>query len=103
VAGRALSEDALTVNVWTPSGPAPSEGWPVYIYIHGGWLQIGNPAMTDKNNGADLLDEGGVKVSIDLETTPRADQKVVLVAVAYRLSLFVSDSPLNNLSGTLTA
>ncbi|WWD16929.1 hypothetical protein CI109_101361 [Kwoniella shandongensis] len=31
VAGRELSEDALTVNVWTPVGEPPREGWPVII------------------------------------------------------------------------
>ncbi|WVQ85117.1 hypothetical protein IAT38_007282 [Cryptococcus sp. DSM 104549] len=74
VAGRTISEDALTVNIWTPTGEPPEGGWPVFVYLHGGWLQIGNPAMTDKNNSADLLDEAGMKV--------------VIVAVAYRLSLF---------------
>lgn len=59
--GRPLSEDALTVNVWTPTGSPPEGGWPVCVYLHGGWSQIGNPAMTDKHNGADLLDEAGVK------------------------------------------
>jgi hypothetical protein len=63
VAERQLSEDSLTVNVWTPAGEAPRGGWPVYAYLHGGWLQIGNPAFTDKNNPADLLGDAGMKVS----------------------------------------
>jgi carboxylesterase type B len=30
------------LNIWTPAEAAPTEGWPVLFYIHGGFLQWGN-------------------------------------------------------------
>lgn len=73
VPGATLSEDALTAQVWAPAGTPPAGGWPVWVFIHGGWLQIGNPGMTDASNLADYIDE----------VTP-----VVAVIPAYRLSVF---------------
>ena len=35
------SEDCLTLNVWTPAEPAPVEGWPVMVFIHGGSFLVG--------------------------------------------------------------
>lgn len=66
------SEDCLLVNVWTPPGPAPEGGWPVWLFIHGGWLQIGNPAMTIMNDPVDLV---GV-------------MPAVVVVPGYRLGVF---------------
>lgn len=37
------SEDINYVNIWVPSGTPPPGGYPVFIYIHGGWLQYGDP------------------------------------------------------------
>ncbi|KAL1407474.1 hypothetical protein Q8F55_006907 [Vanrija albida] len=73
-AGLERSEDALTVNVWAPTGTPPPEGWPVWIYIHGGWLQMGNPAMSGPTaNPTEYIDEVA---------------KVVVIAIAYRVSVF---------------
>lgn len=68
-----MSEDALTANIWMPAGEPPAGGWPVFVFIHGGWLQIGNPGMTDKTNPTDLVDQA---------------LKCVVIQPAYRLSLF---------------
>lgn len=38
-------ENCLQLNIYIPSGSAPKEGWPVYVYIHGGFLQWGSPNM----------------------------------------------------------
>lgn len=39
------NEDCLRLNVYRPVGPPPAGGWPVFFYIHGGWLQFGSPNM----------------------------------------------------------
>lgn len=37
-------EDCLQLNIYIPTGKPPSStGWPVFFYIHGGFLQWGNP------------------------------------------------------------
>lgn len=36
------SEDCLKTNIWVPSGQKPAAGWPVFFYIHGGFLQFGS-------------------------------------------------------------
>lgn len=35
------NEDCHQVNIWIPSGDKPAEGWPVFFYLFGGWLQFG--------------------------------------------------------------
>ncbi|KAK3651466.1 hypothetical protein LTR56_005608 [Elasticomyces elasticus] len=39
-------EDCLQLNVHIPTGTPPSGGWPVFFYIHGGFLQWGSANMT---------------------------------------------------------
>ncbi|MCJ1284835.1 hypothetical protein MMC26_004172 [Xylographa opegraphella] len=67
----ATSEDVLQCNVWVPVGPPPSGGWPVWIYIHGGFLQWGSP---NKEDPSDLLSE--------------TDVRCIVVAPTYRLNVF---------------
>ena len=55
-----VSEDALYVNVFKPAGAA--EGLPVYVYIHGGSLQTGQPWYGDYR-GENLAREGAVYVN----------------------------------------
>ncbi|KAH8742778.1 carboxylesterase [Diaporthe sp. PMI_573] len=38
-----FNEDCLQLNIWIPAEPAPKEGWPVFVYFHGGFLQVGSP------------------------------------------------------------
>lgn len=67
-------EDCLYLNIWVPSGPPPSKkGWPVQVYIHGGWLQIGDAMQQNGNDPFDLM----------TDTTPR-----IIVSPTYRLNLF---------------
>lgn len=66
-------EDCLQLNIWKPAGKAPAGGWPVYFYIHGGFLQWGN-ANTAVTAYTPLLSE--------------TDFKCMIVMPAYRLNLF---------------
>lgn len=63
------------MNIWIPAGTAPRGGWPVFIYIHGGWLQWGTP-----NHAPTAL----VSMLSDDKSTFRA----VVVQPAYRLNAF---------------
>ncbi|KAH7093308.1 Alpha/Beta hydrolase protein [Paraphoma chrysanthemicola] len=67
----AWDEDCLQSNVWVPVGEAPTGGWPVLVWIHGGFLQFGNPNDLDFRA---FLDE--------------SISKCIIVAPAYRLNLF---------------
>ncbi|KAF2170200.1 hypothetical protein M409DRAFT_51947 [Zasmidium cellare ATCC 36951] len=49
-------ENCLQVNIYIPAGTPPREGWPVFFYIHGGFLQWGNPNM-EPSAVAPLLSE----------------------------------------------
>jgi para-nitrobenzyl esterase len=63
------SEDCLTLNVWTPSGPQAQDKLPVYVFIHGGGFAAGS--------GNDIRYDG----------TPFARNGVVLVTINYRLGI----------------
>ncbi|MBR0207399.1 MAG: carboxylesterase family protein [Oscillospiraceae bacterium] len=63
-----VSEDSLYVNVWKPSGEV--SGLPVYVFIHGGSLQTGQPWYADYS-GLGLAREG-----------------VIVVNMGYRLGVF---------------
>ncbi|MBI1406258.1 MAG: carboxylesterase family protein [Caulobacter sp.] len=57
----ALSEDCLTLNVWTPPGAA---GAPVIVWIHGGSLTYGS-AASPMYDGGEFARRGVVFVSIN--------------------------------------
>lgn len=67
------SEDCLYLNIWVPAGDAPASGWPVQVFIHGGWLQIGDANQSNTYDPFDLL----------ASSTPR-----IIVAPTYRLNIF---------------
>ncbi|KAJ5571970.1 hypothetical protein N7535_005630 [Penicillium sp. DV-2018c] len=67
----AWDEDCFQCNVWTPVGDEPEGGWPVFVFIHGGWLQFGSP---NSFNAASLIGE--------------ASFKSIIVMPAYRVNLF---------------
>ncbi|KAL0261950.1 hypothetical protein SLS55_003385 [Diplodia seriata] len=77
-------EDCLQLNIWIPSGEPPAGGWPVLFYIHGGFLQVGNP---NEYNPVSLLSE-----------TPA---RFIIVLPAYRLNLlgFLSSRELQAAAG----
>ncbi len=57
----AVSEDALYVNVMKPAGS--QKGLPVYVYVHGGSLQTGQPWFADYQ-GQSMAKEGIVYVNM---------------------------------------
>ncbi len=61
--GLTMSEDCLTLNVWTPTNSA-DEKLPVYVWIHGGGFAIGSGAEPDYD-GANFAKEGIVTVTIN--------------------------------------
>ena len=63
-----VSEDSLYLNIWAPAGER--SGLPVYVYIHGGSRQTGQP-WYDDYNGESLAREG-----------------VIVVNMGYRLGVF---------------
>ncbi|KAK5046834.1 hypothetical protein LTR84_007188 [Exophiala bonariae] len=66
------SEDCLRANIWVPSGTPPSGGWPVFFFIHGGFLQFGNP-----NKAAGIVAQMFEETSL----------KAIVVMPGYRLNL----------------
>ncbi|KAF9881495.1 carboxylesterase-lipase family protein [Colletotrichum karsti] len=74
--GAAHSEDCLYVNIWTP---VPKEGeenkkWPVKLWIHGGWFQMGDPSQEPGMDATELITTGGLNA--------------IVVAIGYRLNVF---------------
>lgn len=66
-------EDCLHLNIYIPAGTPPKEGYPVFFYIHGGFLQWGAPNMTAEAI-APLLSESAFDC--------------IIVQAAYRLNAF---------------
>jgi carboxylesterase type B len=72
----AYSEDCLRLNVWTP---VPEHGteqrkWPVVLWLHGGWFQMGDPAQELTLNPTELISTGKLNA--------------IVIGVGYRLNLF---------------
>ena len=56
--------DTLTLHIWRPHGPAPSRGWPVLFYVHGGGWTTG----TALGRGIDMrwfADHGWLAVGVE--------------------------------------
>ncbi|KAL4808355.1 Alpha/Beta hydrolase protein [Aspergillus unguis] len=71
-------EDCLRLNIWTPV-PDPDNGeskkkWPVMVWFHGGWFQMGDPSNEPGMDPTELISTGGLNA--------------VFVAVGYRLNIF---------------
>ncbi|KAF1845032.1 paraben-hydrolyzing esterase precursor [Cucurbitaria berberidis CBS 394.84] len=64
-------EDCLQSNMWIPAGEPPAGGWPVFFWIHGGFLQWGSPNSMDLRA---LLSE--------------SPTRCIVVAPGYRLNIF---------------
>lgn len=66
-----FDEDCLQLNIWVPNGEPPKDGWPVYFYIHGGFLQFGSPNL---GNPTAFISETACQF--------------IVVKVGYRLGIF---------------
>ncbi|TID13885.1 hypothetical protein CANINC_004833 [Pichia inconspicua] len=91
---KSPSEEVIQYNnIWIPASDKykPEGGWPVLIYIHGGWLQYNTP-NSEFFNAPEFYD--------DDEFT----QKFILVVPGYRLNMFgflsckelLEENPLNS-------
>ncbi|CAH2350574.1 hypothetical protein CLIB1423_02S00210 [[Candida] railenensis] len=81
-------ENINHLTIWVPSSEnkAPDGGFPVLIYIHGGWLQYGNPSRFENPR---------------LIQQPASDLgKYIIVTPGYRLNVlgFLSSTELSSLS-----
>lgn len=65
------------MNIWIPFSDKykPSSGWPVLIYIHGGWLQYGSPSLPTFNTNEMFDDE-------------EFQEKFIIVTPGYRINMF---------------
>ncbi|KAL4749990.1 hypothetical protein BDW72DRAFT_194348 [Aspergillus terricola var. indicus] len=74
----AYSEDCLFVNIWTPvPDPQNSENekaWPVMLWLHGGWFQMGDPSQEAGMDPTELISTGKLNA--------------IVVAIGYRLNVF---------------
>lgn len=61
-----FSEDCLYVNIWTPVEKPGSEKkkWPVFLWIHGGWFQLGNASQTPDMDPTELISTGGLEAIV---------------------------------------
>ncbi|KAE8752521.1 Carboxyl/Cholinesterase 03 [Frankliniella occidentalis] len=66
--GLEMSEDCLQLNIFTPDGNPPAEGWSVMLWLHSGDFQTGATSLWD----------GSVLA---------VRQKVIVVTAAYRLNI----------------
>ncbi|KAJ2980572.1 hypothetical protein NQ176_g2559 [Zarea fungicola] len=70
---HSFSEDCLRLNIWTPSQtPETGKRWPVVVWFHGGWFQVGDPSHDMSMNPIEFVRETGA----------------IFVAVGYRLNMF---------------
>jgi carboxylesterase type B len=72
------SEDCLRTNIWTS---VPKDGeevkgkkWPVMLWLHGGWFQMGDPSHEPGMDPTELISTGGLNA--------------IVVAIEYRLNMF---------------
>lgn len=59
-----MSEDCLSVNVWTPAVPGDGQKLPVYVFIHGGAYATGSGSIPIYD-GASFAKQGIVAVTIN--------------------------------------
>lgn len=76
ISQHTYDEDCLRLNIWTPipDPSVPSQKWPVMIWFHGGWFQVGDPSHDPGMDPTELISTGKLNA--------------VFVAVGYRLNIF---------------
>ncbi|KAI9166391.1 esterase/lipase [Paramyrothecium foliicola] len=76
VPNHIYDEDCLRLNIWTPfpDSEVPDPKWPVMVWFHGGWFQVGDPSQEASMDPTELISTGNLRA--------------VFVAVGYRLNVF---------------
>ncbi|CEN59504.1 Putative Carboxylesterase [Aspergillus calidoustus] len=83
-----FGEDCLRLNIWTPvSKDENAAPWPVMVWFHGGWFQMGDPSHEASMDPTELISTGKLNA--------------VFVAVGYRLNVFgfLAGAPLQEEGG----
>ena len=62
--GLSMSEDCLTLNIWTPAAPGDGARLPVYVFIHGGGYAQGGGAYS-AYDGTSFARNGIVTITIN--------------------------------------
>lgn len=69
------SEDCLIMNIWTPVQEHPKgKKWPVVLWLHGGWFQLGEPLQGLGMDPTELISTGGLNA--------------IVIGIGYRLNIF---------------
>jgi carboxylesterase type B len=73
---RVFNEDCLRMNIWTPVAKKGDEDrkWPVMLWLHGGWFQMGDPSHEPGMDPTELISSGNLDA--------------IVVAIGYRLNVF---------------
>lgn len=64
------------MNIWTPVGDEKRGKWPVMLWLHGGWFQIGDPSQDTVMDPTELISTGGLNC--------------IVVSIGYRLNILGS-------------
>jgi len=75
-APEVYSEDCLILNIWTPVENPEEKGkkWPVVLWLHGGWFQMGDPSQEVGMNPTELISTGKLNA--------------IVIGIGYRLNIF---------------
>ncbi|KAL3474300.1 Alpha/Beta hydrolase protein [Aspergillus californicus] len=70
------SEDCLRLNIWTPveTPTTGSKKWPVVLWLHGGWFQMGDPLQEPGMDPTEMISTGKLNA--------------IVVGIGYRLNVF---------------
>ena len=76
VGPETYSEDCLLLNIWTPveDPKDPKKKWPVVLWLHGGWFQIGDPLQEVGMDPTEMISTGKLNA--------------IVVGIGYRLNIF---------------
>ncbi|EFY87054.1 hypothetical protein MAC_06952 [Metarhizium acridum CQMa 102] len=63
------TEDCLYVNIWTPvpADAAAATKWPVMVWLHGGWFQVGDACHDAGSDPTELISTGGLNAIVGTE------------------------------------
>ncbi|KAJ5234433.1 uncharacterized protein N7469_003601 [Penicillium citrinum] len=77
VGPEVYSEDCLLLNIWTPvedPNEKKTKKWPVVLWLHGGWFQLGDPLQEVGMNPTEMISTGKLNA--------------IVVGIGYRLNVF---------------